>query len=148
MSTQHNGARAPEDFSNSPAISHLSHGLAASIPARHDRTGNTPNLARDAGKAKDIRPTPYTGATASQIAHAGRGGIGHPTATTVAAGGEPVSSASKNPLADAPPPSLKHGVGVPASFGMKGAVNHELASEVLAETIKSGGIVPRAPDCK
>lgn len=77
----HNGRRTP-DASIAPALS-VSHGLGAGNPYR----GSTPNIARDAGRGKDVHAIlPHGGMTAAQVAGAGQGGRG---SATVYDGGQP-----------------------------------------------------------
>lgn len=86
-------ARATPD--NRPGKSlNRSHGLAASQAARH---GDKPNIARDAGRSKDVFDLKiHGGMTERQVAMAGVGGMGH---GVMLDGGEP--SAAAAPLAHA-----------------------------------------------
>ena len=77
----HMGRKTP-DATIAPALS-VSHPLGAGQPYR----GSTPNIARDAGRGKDVHAIlPHGSLTAAQIAGAGRGGMGH---ATVFDGGQP-----------------------------------------------------------
>jgi hypothetical protein len=114
----HMGRRTP-DTTLAPALS-VSHGLGAGNPYKHD----TPNIARDAGRGKDIHAILAHGSsTAAQIAGAGRGGMGH---ATVYDGGQP---------------------GLPHAYG-KGVPKVRNAADRITPTMRSrqGGIARSLDD--
>ena len=91
----HLGRKTP-DSNPAPALS-SSHGFNADQPYR----GSAPNIARDAGRGKDVHPIKVHGAmTDRQVAGAAMGGMGHPTA--IVDGGQAVTAnAAAAPLAHA-----------------------------------------------
>jgi hypothetical protein len=59
----HTGKHATVATHPGMTVSHASHGVVAGDPARH---GDKPNIARDAGRGKNVNPTPVHGGMISR----------------------------------------------------------------------------------
>jgi hypothetical protein len=90
----HLGRHTPMALHPATVVSHQSHGLGADQAARH---GDRPNIARDGGKGKLVRPTPiHGGMTRRQLALKG---MQH--ANESAPDANPASPLSKEPAGKA-----------------------------------------------
>jgi hypothetical protein len=134
----HMGRKTPNSDPTPPLSQ--SHGFNADKPYR----GDTPNIARDAGRGKDVHAIlPHGSSTARQIAGAGKGGMGH--ATAVVDGGQTITtSAAAAPLAHAyggQVPKLRGPA--PIKSGMRdrgpnaGTDLHELGRRIMDEAVKN-----------
>jgi hypothetical protein len=125
-------------------VSHRSHGFAAEVPARH---GGKPNIARDAGRGKEVRAVPFAGGmTRQQTDVAGLGGRGH--AVVVDGGnGNPLSRLGIEKTANTPPRSTpgmrnRRGDSLNGCGGVLDGANvidPDEARAVLGNATKSGG---------
>jgi hypothetical protein len=131
FSPDHMGRKTP-DSNPAPALS-SSHGFNADQPYR----GDTPNIARDAGRGKNVHPIKvHGGMTDRQAKGASLGGMGHPVA------GSPDAS-SANPLDPTAPG--KRLTRVTPSPGMRSRTNaahsgidlHTLGRCILDEAVRN-----------
>jgi len=128
----HGGREPPIKTHPGMVISHASHSAVAGQPARGG------NIARDAGRGKNIRPTPvHGGMTERQMALKG---MQHGNST------EPDANPS-SPLSKIPAGKAFVGQSVPAAFGMKsrGPLTHD-ANCALGKAILDAAYSAGSPD--